>query len=281
MTRKSSDIRNYKPPSPERVWQMTMPMRKYFSPVFYGLENIKTGGPYLFIANHTIHGVLDLPLYAAELYCKKGIYLRGMADHFHYLIPIWRNVLEWMGAVRGTPENCSKLMKAGKNILILPGGGREVCRRSGEAYKLIWQQRTGFARMAIKHDYPILPIATIGIDNAFSILIDRDDIMNSPLGNLIRMTGIFNHPLLKQGEEIPPITRGIGLTPFPRPERVYVSFGEPIHMGAFLGRHEDKEAQLALRDIVANAINKQIRELLNLREQDTTLSLMRRFLTWL
>jgi len=40
-------------------------------------------------------------------------------------------------------ENCEKLMQADENLDIIPGGGREICKRKGEAYKLLWKKRSG------------------------------------------------------------------------------------------------------------------------------------------
>ncbi|KPA14764.1 glycerol acyltransferase [Candidatus Magnetomorum sp. HK-1] len=273
-----TDILDFKPPSLEMLLRISAPMRFYFSPVFYGMENIQAGKPYLFVANHTIHGVLDVPIYAIEIYRQKDIFVRGLADHFHYLIPIWRDFINWIGSVQGTPENCAKLMKAGESILVFPGGGREVCKRKGESYKLIWKNRTGFARLAIENQYTIIPVAAIGIDDAFSILLDRNEIMNSFIGSFLNWTGIFKHPLLKKGEEIPAITRGLGLTPLPRPEKIYVSFGKPIETQSYYKRHDDKDALFALRGRVEDAIKKQLGELLLLRYQDGNLSLLRQFL---
>ncbi|MBF0452115.1 MAG: acyltransferase family protein [Candidatus Magnetomorum sp.] len=269
---------NFTPPSIQTLERITAPLRLYFSPVFYGMENIESKQPHLFVANHTIHGVLDVPLYGVEVYRQKGFLLRGLADHFHYLIPIWRDFISWIGSVPGTVEHCEKLMENRENILVFPGGGREVCKRKGEGYQLIWKQRTGFARLAIKHHYTILPIASIGIDDAFSILFDRNDIMNSIVGKMLNWSRIFDHPLLKKGEEIPAITRGLGLTPLPRPERVYVSFGKPIDTKPFKGLHHDKEALMTLRTLVEDAINEQLGQLLLLRYRDSNSSLLRRLL---
>lgn len=54
--------------------------------------------------------------------------------------------------VLGTPENCAALMQAGQSILVFPGGGREVMRRKGEAYRLIWKRCRGGA------DHPPYPL---------------------------------------------------------------------------------------------------------------------------
>jgi len=278
MTRQNQLTNKFIPPSIQTLLMASAPIRFYFSPVFMGMENITNERPHLFVANHTIFGVFDVPLYAIEVYRQKGIFMRGLADHFHYLIPLWRDFLNWIGSVEGTPDNCSQLMESGENILVFPGGGREVCKRKGESYQLIWKQRTGFAKLAIKYQYDIIPIAAIGIDDAFSIVWDRDDIMNSIAGNILNLSGIFKHPLLKKGEEIPAVSRGIGITPIPRPERVYVSFGKPIETKSYDGCCHDKEALLSLKKIVEKAIIEQLGQLLLARYKDRNSSLLRRFL---
>jgi hypothetical protein len=35
-------------------------------------------------------------------------------------------------------------------VLVYPGGGREVAKRKGEKYQLLWKERVGFARLAIE-----------------------------------------------------------------------------------------------------------------------------------
>jgi len=279
MPKKSDPIVDIDRPSPKAVARLFEGLRAYFSPVFYGMDNIDTKVPYMFVGNHTVNGLFDVPLLFAELYQTKGVFLRGMSDHLHYSIPLWRDLLTRFGAVRGTRENVKKLMKAGENILLFPGGGREVFKLKGEAYKLIWKNRLGFARLAVEHSYSILPFASVGIENAFSIIFDRKDLMNSFLGRFIKRTGILKDTVLKDGELIPPITRGLGLTMLPRPERVYFSFGEPIDTTPFKGKHKDDKALFALREMVANSITSQIKEMLHQREQDTDVGILRRFLT--
>ncbi|MEW5733254.1 MAG: lysophospholipid acyltransferase family protein [Thermodesulfobacteriota bacterium] len=270
---------NFRPLSKTTVWLLTAPMRRYFSPKIFGLENIGQG-PYLFVGNHTIYGVLDVPLYAAVLYRRKNIYLRGLGDHYHFMIPGWGGFLEALGAVHGTPENCAALMEQRENIIVFPGGGREVCKRKGEAYKLIWKQRTGFARLAIQHGYPIVPVASVGPENAYSILFDADDFMASWMGKVLDKNGVVEG-LLRNGEAVPPIARGILLTPIPRPERFYVMFGKPIDTSPYQGRQDEKKVQQEVRTLTEKAINAQFGKLLLYREQDTKKGVLRRILTHL
>ena len=279
MPGETDDIINITRPNPKMVALVFEPLRAYFSPVFYGMNHIDTKTPHMFVGNHTIHGFLDSPLVFAELYLTKGVHLRGIGDHIHFSIPLWRDFVKWSGGVPGTRENCKKLMEAGENIVIIPGGGREVCKRKGEAYKLIWKQRLGFVRLAVEHNYNIMPFAMVGGENAYSIIFDRDDIMNSIVGQFLKRTKILENTALKDGENIPPIVRGLGLSMIPRPERLYFSFGEPIETAPFKGKEKDNKALYALREMVANSITHQIRELLYRREQDTNVGVLRRILT--
>lgn len=268
----------FTPISKNTMRLLSAPTRFYFKPVVLGLENLKPGGPYLFVGNHTIYGVMDVGLYAAELYIKKDIYLRGLGDFYHFKVPGWGDFLKALGAVVGTPEECSRLMREGWNVVVFPGGGREVCKRKGEAYKLIWKDRTGFARLAIEHGYEIVPFASVGPENAFSILADADDLKNSRLGRLLTEKGVMQ-TLLRDGEAVPPLVRGIGPTMIPRPEKFYTRFGAPVSTAPLKDRAADPEAWWEVRRSVESEINRLFGRLLLYREQDTDKGLLRRILT--
>jgi 1-acyl-sn-glycerol-3-phosphate acyltransferase len=70
-------------------------------PSVTGVERIPHGGA-LFVGNHTRYGFLDLPFMMSELWRRRQIVLRGLGDHHHYAIPVWRDVLEMCGMVHGT-----------------------------------------------------------------------------------------------------------------------------------------------------------------------------------
>lgn len=254
---------HFKPPAAETVWALTSPLRAYFQPRFFGMENVRPGRKTLFIGNHTIFG-FDTSLMLAQIYRDKGIPVRSLGDKFHFTLPVWGKMLTWFGAFNGTRENCDALMAIGAPILIYPGGGREVMKRKGEAYQLVWKQRTGFARLAIKHGYDIVPFASVGADDAYTIHLDANDFMASPLGRLLKKTGI-SAALLRDGDVIPPIASGFG--PLPRSVHLYFSFGRAIRTAEYAGRQEDPNALLALRGKAERSIQRQIAKLLKLREE--------------
>jgi 1-acyl-sn-glycerol-3-phosphate acyltransferase len=273
----AQDILAFEPPSKTFISAVTYPLRAYFALKNFGLENINPARPALFTSYHTIYSATDI-LFISEVYRTKDVYLRSLTDDFHFYIPRWRDLLLRFGMVRATPETCDKLMEAGENILVFPGGAREAFKHKGEAYQLHWQQRTGFARMAIKHRYPIIPTASIGCDDALDVVLDGKDVMESLLGKFLNYTGIAEQ-YLRKGEFFPPVVRGLGLSVIPRPERLYFSFGKAIETEEYEGKFENEAARLDLRAKVAQSINQQIEMLKDYRENDQSWSWIRRFLT--
>lgn len=273
------NILKFEPPTLEFCERVTAPLFSYFTPEFYGIENVDPNKPTLFINNHTVFGLFDGPMFGVHLYREKDMFLRALADNIHFELPLWRDMMiSVMGAARGSRENCAALMKRGEHILVYPGGGREVCKRKGEKYKLTWKSRSGFARMAIEHGYQIIPLAGLGGDDTYEILFDANEIMDSKFGQFLKSTGIAEK-FLKNGDHIPPITRGIGPTLLPKPVKFYYAFGEPIDTSRFAGQHEDKEVQMQVRKEVELSLNKMFIDLMDKRDADVAqMSPFRRFM---
>lgn len=263
--------------SADFIWNMTAWQRWYFRPRFFGLDKITPAQPALLVGNHTLYGVFDVPLLIAQIYHDRHILVRGLADHFHYAVPGWRTLLDRSGCVHGTPANCSRLMEAGEHVMVFPGGAREVCKRRGEQYQLVWKQRTGFCRLAIQHQYPIIPFAVVGPDDAYDIVLDARDVLDSRVGGWLAKSALFKREgVLRGGEFLPPLGRGIGPTALPRPEPFYIAFGDPIHTIEFSA---DQYSQFQLRDQVAASIQGLMSELLLYRERDHRPGTLRRLLT--
>jgi len=261
------EILAYQPPSPAALRARTALARAYFNPCFSGLDDFNPARPALWVGNHTLYGLLDVPLMVEHLYSRHGILLRGLGDRGHFKLPGWGRLLIEAGMVLGSPEHCAALMEAKQHILVFPGGGREVMRRKGEAYQLIWKQRTGFARLAIEHGYDIIPFGSVGPDENFRILLDAKDISESRLWKLLSQRLPLD-AYTRNGDMIPPLARGLGLTLLPRPQRYYFGFGRRIRT-SHLGRDaSDTDAVWRLRERVAGAVEQQIDELLAFRKSD-------------
>ena len=126
--------------------------------------------------------------------------------------------------VRGTRANFRALMGDRQTILVFPGRAREVNKRRGQQYQLLWSERIGFTRLAIEHGYPIVPFATVGAEEMLDVIVDQ----NTPIyGELARLYEKYT------GFPTPPVVRGVGPTPIPTP-------GAPV----FLFRRADRQHSL-------------------------------------
>lgn len=262
-----SNLADYTPPPAKTMGRLLAIHRLWHRPWMTGLDNIDPQRPTLFVGNHTIYGMLDVPLLGYEIYQRKGVYIRGLADRMHYKIPVWRDIFKWIGSVVGTRENCSALMQSGAHIMVFPGGSREVAKRKGEAYQLIWKDRTGFARMAVEHGYRIIPFAAVGAEDCYDILIDSNDIMGSGLVKWLKTTALGSK-FVGDGEQLFPLSRGLGLSMIPRPERFYYSFGEPIETAPFQGESDDPAVLAEVRDAVKESIETQLTALRKVQAKD-------------
>ncbi len=242
----------------DRLAHLLDPLEWFTRPKLYGIENIPDGGV-LLVGNHTIYGLLDVPFMLAELWKQRHITVRPLGEHAHYSIPVWRDALEMCGMVRGTRANVRELMRERQNILVFPGGAREVNKRRGEKYRLMWKERIGFARLAIEVGYPIVPFAAVGAEEMLDVLIDENFPPYAELAGLVEK--ITHWP-------IQPVVRGVGASPIPRPERLYFWFGQPIDTERFRHRPEQDNAPQRLRDEVEQGVLEGIGFLLAEREAD-------------
>lgn len=257
---KPDDITDFTLPDARELKRKLAPLTRWFEPRFHGLENVDASRPGLYVGNHTIFGVVDSPLLFAGLYERTGVYVRSLGDNYHFDVPRWGDMLRKYGSVPGTRENCAALMESGQNVLVFPGGAREVAKRKGEENSLTWKNRTGFAAMAIKYQYPIQPFASLGPDDMYTILFDGEDFKASWLGRKLLANERVNN-FLRGGDLFMPIVRGLGPTTLPRPERFYFKFGAPIPVTEFAGKENSRSAQWELRERVADSIERMIEEL--------------------
>ncbi|WP_063629992.1 lysophospholipid acyltransferase family protein [Nocardia sp. BMG51109] len=252
MSLQDSDIR--------AVEALTAPLRAWTSPVFHGFDEIPAEGPVLLVGNHNLLGI-DTPLLWPEIARTRGRLVRGLAENVLITVPGVRHVLHRVGCVRGTRSNCRALLEQGEMVLVFPGGGREAVRRKGEKYMLRWDGRTGFARMAIETGAAIVPLAMIGADDAFDIVVDGQHVAMRPLRTLVRSVGI--PPSLT-----PPLVAGLGPTWIPKPERFYYAAGAPIDTAPWAETGDVEVAAAELRTVVRKALEEELTLLFTERERD-------------
>ena len=152
-----------------------MPYEMFFdTEVFKQLETAlgQRKAKVIFVCNHQL-GALEVPVLIASIYLATGIYPRGLADRFHFQVPIHSQMVTLMGGILGDRQLCSKAMEAQEPLLVFPGGSKEVLRsKNTPRYTLQWGDRRGFAKLALLHGYTIIPVSSIGADEQFLTLFD-------------------------------------------------------------------------------------------------------------
>jgi 1-acyl-sn-glycerol-3-phosphate acyltransferase len=229
------------------------PMRRWVNPQVSGLDNLPDDGRFLLVGNHSLYSAYDF-LILTELFRRRGIVVRGLADRDQLKIPVWKDILPGIGGVEGSRENCAELMRQGEVVLVFPGGSREVWKKPGQRYRLLWGERVGFARMAIAHGYPIVPLSQLGGDEIYDIVLDVEHPLAGPYRALVDRLGA-------RRDNVPSFGLGWAKTALPRPQDAYIHFGRPIDTAQLAGRHEDRSACESVRDQVREAIDHGLEQL--------------------
>ena len=148
----------------------TLPTLRLFSDVYHraevrGLDNIPAEGPVLLVGNHSGGTLIsDTFVFAQAFYDHFGPLRRfhQLAHDMVFQIPGVRGSLSRYGTVPASPENMRRALERDAALLVYPGGDHETYRPSWESAEIDFAGRTGFVRLAIEHDVPIVPIVAIG-----------------------------------------------------------------------------------------------------------------------
>jgi 1-acyl-sn-glycerol-3-phosphate acyltransferase len=155
--------------NPEYI-RTTMPTLRLFSDVYHraevrGLNNIPDEGPVLLVGNHSGGTLIsDTFVFAQAFYDHFGPLRRfhQLAHDLVFQLPGVRASLSQYGTVPASPENMRRALDREAALLVYPGGDHETYRPSWQSAEIDFAGRTGFVRLAIEYDVPIVPVVAIG-----------------------------------------------------------------------------------------------------------------------
>jgi hypothetical protein len=128
--------------------------------------------------------------------------------------------VDGVGFVSGDGEEMAQVIARGEPVIVTPGGTREGCRSSRQRYRVDWGERVGYLHLALKYKLPVLPAASMGVDDTYLGLND-----GYRWGKRLKVPGRM------------PLWLGVGplglwpLSP-PFPSRITLQLGEPLHLEA-------------------------------------------------
>ena len=121
-------------------------------------------------------GTLNL---LAHVYQTDKVLLRTILDPFHFKVPIWKQILEYFGAISDSQENIELAASLGHPILIYPGGHNEFFKFNSE-YTLDFNPTTltFIIDIASRYDYGFVPFGNVGGVDMYTCLVSLPYTLN-------------------------------------------------------------------------------------------------------
>ena len=192
----------------ERLFTFVEWMAKRLHVEVIGIERLPPGRA-LLVANHAFGW--DILFAMSAIRARTGRPVWALGEHVWWKIPGARWIATELGTVDGTQANADELLSRDEIVLVMPGGIREALKPRELRYRLVWGNRYGFVRAAIRNHAPIVPVASIGADEFFDLI-----------GNAFARGSRW-----LSGTGIP-IPRSAHLLPIPHFVRMKFIIGEPI-----------------------------------------------------
>lgn len=244
----------------ETVADGVAPLVNLYRPYVDGLANLPRDGRFLLVGNHTQSSV-EAILIPYVVRRAIGTRVRPLSDRRMGGMPgPAGDLFAAVGAVVGAPETARELMRHNEPILVFPGGGREIPKFKGEEHTLRWQGRTGFARLAVENNYPIVPVGLVGGDDVYRSLTTRE-------GRWGRLSQALSEKLAGRSDMALPLMHGIGPTLIPRPQRMYLKFGAAIDTTKPARISEDKWVA-NVKQVTQKSLEQSLADLVKIRADD-------------
>ncbi|MCJ0892125.1 1-acyl-sn-glycerol-3-phosphate acyltransferase [Rhodococcus sp. ARC_M5] len=207
--------------------------------------------PVLFVANHGFGGIIDLNVFAfAAAYDELGVD-RELITLTHQIA--WtlhaERLIEPFGARPAGRQTALDAFADGNNVLVFPGGDVDALKTWKHRNEILFDGRTGYARLAMEAGVPIVPVVTAGAGESLLVLGSGKRVAKA-----LRLDKALRLKTLPLSVSIPwGVNLGVvGLLPYlPLPTKLDTSVLAPMRpdidetAGEFAGRvHSTMQAEL-------------------------------------
>jgi len=147
---------------------------RYHGASVEGLEHVPAGRA-LLVGNHS-GGVMSPDMFALMLAwwrhfgADEPAY--GLAHDLPFLIPGFGTLMSKAGAVKASQANAMELLRRDAKVLVYPGGDIDAYRPWSRRNEIVFGDRVGFIRLALRTGAPIVPVVAAGSHDALRILTD-------------------------------------------------------------------------------------------------------------
>lgn len=214
-------------------------------------------GQVLFVANHGFGGFFDLNVLALMAYghsieldrpvtmlCHKIAWTLGLGP-----------VIEPYGAKPASRDAAATGFAKGHHVLVLPGGDLDAFKAYKDRNKILFQGRSGYAKLALEAGVPIIPIVTSGAGDSLRVLSDGQRLAKTlRLDKVLRLKAVPITLSLPWGLGV----GLVGLLPYiPLPSKIRTRVLPPMvpesgESAAEFARRVETAMQAALDDLSAH-----------------------------
>lgn len=201
-------------------------LRAYHRAEVVGAERVPSG-PALYVGNHNAGCYTpDSYLFGAAVYEAHGVDAvpYGLAHEVVLSWPVINQMLVPIGAIRASHDNAHKLFRAGKKVLVYPGGDVDAMRAFRRRNRICFGGRRGYIRLAVSAGVPLIPVVAAGAHATFVILDELPW-----LARLLRTDRFLRMKVFPASLSIP-WGLWFGFTPpyLPLPSRILIEVMDPI-----------------------------------------------------
>ncbi len=251
----STDEFGFDPKTIER-WQLFFQFlyEGYFQVKTVGLENIPQNGRAILVGNHS--GVLPMDAFmthtAVLLHHPAPRRIRYLSHRCLLDSRLFGDLIRGIGGVPASYDVAKRLLEDEELVFFYPEGTKGTGKPFSMRYRL-YDFDPGFVKAAIATGSPIVPITTIGGDEIYPLLADL-----KPLARVMR-TPYW------------PVTPTFPWLPFaasciPLPVKFLIKVGKPIHLDYAPEQASDRRLRLRLARSIQYEIQRELNELLRMRE---------------
>lgn len=183
--------------------------RYYHKVTSFDIEHVPDSGRALLIGNHSGGLPLDAGMIIASLMLDKDPprHAHAMVEYFAQKLPFVSQLFSRVGHLTGLPEHAARFLNNDRMVLAFPEGARGTGKLYKDRYKLV-RFGTGFMRLALQTQSPIVPLAFIGGEEAIPTQF-----------HLKRLAKILGVPYVP----VPP-----QILPLPLPVSCQIYYGKPL-----------------------------------------------------
>ena len=231
---------------------LRLAVKTWFRSEVHGIERIPDGGA-LLVSNHSGGFVaMDVPVIAVAFH-----------DHFGVDRPLYvlahdmlfmgqgKEIFPRAGFLPATRENAEAVLRSGGVTIVFPGGDYDVFRPTTAANRIDFAGRKGYVRTAIETGVPIVPVVSIGGQEAY-LFFNRGE----RLAKLLRLEKLLRTRYM-------PLTFGFpfgftfGIPPnLPLPTKIETTVLEPIDVTEEFGDDPDvAEVDRVVRQRMQDALD--------------------------